>query len=560
MFGQEDFNGWMGAKYNAIQQNANSESSRARSEGVRAAAAANQSAAEAAKTAAETGQIPANAAALRALQGAESGNLGATTAHTRAEIPEIAPNAASQRALQGATTSGLVRENSLASPEVLKILQTQQLQALHPLGERPPAAPSAPTQNFDINTTGVVPNFHTGGNVSSALAHAEHSQNAYSDIPHGYTAGADKIPGKTPKGMVGTKASDVVPAMLAPGEAVLNKHAADMMGREKIAAANAIGNHIAKTQDQGAAPAGPQLMGKGMTPPKGKAGPGAPMSHFADGADNVPADYAGIAAKANAFGTTPSTGSGGGYSTGRIQQAPGEYPLPAGYSEPGRSLTGMSTNPMDPHHTLDGAYITNENRPGQIMANIRSHPGGWTQTAEDQRYLNSLPANERAGYRDIGRPLNDQGGLTGYGDLTRGDSGGPYQRPNTTTNSTGLSKSMNPMPAPTSSITQPTHPNSAAPSGSVKDLGTLTGDHASDWAEFTSQPGYSKGTAKVKPQHLADGTHMVSHGKSAKTPTKINPAAIVALMQSMHQGPAMAGAPGPSMGGGIPGLCRGGMV
>lgn len=58
--------------------------------------------------------------------------------------------------------------------------------------------------------------------------------------PYGFSAGTAKVPGK------GSSKVDTVPAMLAPREAVLNEHAADLIGRDKIAAANAIGNAVGK--------------------------------------------------------------------------------------------------------------------------------------------------------------------------------------------------------------------------------------------------------------------------------------------------------------------------
>jgi hypothetical protein len=57
--------------------------------------------------------------------------------------------------------------------------------------------------------------------------------------PQTYSKGATKVPGK------GSSKVDTVPAMLAPKEAVLNEHAADLIGRDNITAANAAGNHIA---------------------------------------------------------------------------------------------------------------------------------------------------------------------------------------------------------------------------------------------------------------------------------------------------------------------------
>lgn len=53
----------------------------------------------------------------------------------------------------------------------------------------------------------------------------------------GFSKGAGRVPGK------GSGKVDTVPAMLAPGEAVLNKEAAERVGRGTIDVLNAIGLH-----------------------------------------------------------------------------------------------------------------------------------------------------------------------------------------------------------------------------------------------------------------------------------------------------------------------------
>ena len=68
--------------------------------------------------------------------------------------------------------------------------------------------------------------------------------------------GANRVPGRVDPQTVGTHASDTVPAMLAPGEAVLNKHAAELMGRDKIAALNAVGEAHGKGMVGQTAPSG----------------------------------------------------------------------------------------------------------------------------------------------------------------------------------------------------------------------------------------------------------------------------------------------------------------
>ena len=67
------------------------------------------------------------------------------------------------------------------------------------------------------------------------------------------SAGTERVPGK------GSGKVDTVPAMLAPGEAVLNKGAAEHMGRDNIKQLNQVG--LAKM--------GPGVGGKGMPAPKG---------------------------------------------------------------------------------------------------------------------------------------------------------------------------------------------------------------------------------------------------------------------------------------------------
>lgn len=63
----------------------------------------------------------------------------------------------------------------------------------------------------------------------------DYQQDAAQDEGDGYSSGTSKVPGK------GSGKVDTVPAMLAPGEAVLNKGAAEHMGRGMIAAVNKIG-------------------------------------------------------------------------------------------------------------------------------------------------------------------------------------------------------------------------------------------------------------------------------------------------------------------------------
>lgn len=103
------------------------------------------------------------------------------------------------------------------------------------------------------------------GSISFASP-GDDTQKRVQDAGLAFATGTSKVPGKAPaKGN-----TDTVPAMLTPGEAVLNVGAAEHMGRDNIHALNQVG--LAK---MGKAP------GKGMAPAKGKK-PG-----FADGTASV---------------------------------------------------------------------------------------------------------------------------------------------------------------------------------------------------------------------------------------------------------------------------------
>lgn len=76
----------------------------------------------------------------------------------------------------------------------------------------------------------------------------------FSDEPVGrFKRGTARVPGK------GT--GDKVPALLEPGEAILNKHAAGMIGRDKIAKANAKGNQMRSKENLSKLAQALQMMG-----------------------------------------------------------------------------------------------------------------------------------------------------------------------------------------------------------------------------------------------------------------------------------------------------------
>lgn len=109
-----------------------------------------------------------------------------------------------------------------------------------------------------------------------------------------YNEGATKVPGQ------GDGTVDKVPAMLAPGEAVLNKGAAEHFGRDKIAALNSIGHakmQAAKGQPQPGGP--PQAPAAAARPPMAAQAPGRPAGGPAPKpAPKAPAKAAAPAGKA----------------------------------------------------------------------------------------------------------------------------------------------------------------------------------------------------------------------------------------------------------------------
>lgn len=259
---------------------------------------ANLSGANARRVNAETAQVGDNAAAQRELefqQGqsalrdstAQSGLLTTQTKNLGAMLPGQlgAQDAASREA--DARTAGLGLQNTHQqaintgyADDALGQLHdllgnnmggapniVQQLQQLLQGGKAQPAA--AGNSLSDTN----------GGNVAFA---------------HGTAAVA---PGKEDQGV------DTVDAKLRPHEAVLVPGAADAIGRDKIAALNAI--HNAKDPKLQAAQ---KPQGKGMPKPKGKGGkPG-----FADGSPNVPGLNAGGSLQgAQGPGTTVTSGTWG---------------------------------------------------------------------------------------------------------------------------------------------------------------------------------------------------------------------------------------------------------
>ena len=138
-----------------------------------------------------------------------------------------------------------------------------------PVSPPPSPAPSASPPVFGKRTQ--IPVVKAAGGMTNVDAMASSS----------YRGGTARVPGR------GSPKVDKVPAMLAPGEAVLNKPAAEAIGRPKIAAANAMGRQSMgmPTRTTAAFPtkAPPAIGAKPPDPstprgPASRSGSGAPMS------------------------------------------------------------------------------------------------------------------------------------------------------------------------------------------------------------------------------------------------------------------------------------------
>ena len=107
--------------------------------------------------------------------------------------------------------------------------RTGGLSAPAPAGPSPLALPQLPTvMENGVNVTNIGPAGRRRLDEEAGRLRAASGERAYAK-------GTARVPGK------GSGKVDTVPAVLAPGEAVLNKAAAEMMGRGTIAKANAAG-------------------------------------------------------------------------------------------------------------------------------------------------------------------------------------------------------------------------------------------------------------------------------------------------------------------------------
>lgn len=174
------FSDLINRKYDILQQQATAQS--------------NQENAQAGLLTANTHEVGANAAAQRALQAAQGGLIGAQTQRTNIDSAFAPADISSQIGLRTAQGGEAGARAGLFSSQI----------------------PLAGAQLLGATT--------------------DDATNQTNRSRYGFKEGTTKVPGK------GDGTVDKVEAKLAPGEAVLNKAAAEHLGRDTIALLNAIGS------------------------------------------------------------------------------------------------------------------------------------------------------------------------------------------------------------------------------------------------------------------------------------------------------------------------------
>jgi hypothetical protein len=202
---------------------------------LQAGGSAQQAAANAEKSRAEAGAIPADTLSqtyLRAAQGSnyrQQGGLYGAQADVQRELLNPASNSLMAELgrikAYGDTPVNRAKAGATPSPS-----------STTPTGT--PSAAQTPTAAPSKMFTGGVPKpgvYEMPTDNSVPPVDPETGELPPGWHRYAYKAGTTKVPGK------GSGKVDTVPAMLAPGEAVLNKGAAEHMGRDNIKALNAVG-------------------------------------------------------------------------------------------------------------------------------------------------------------------------------------------------------------------------------------------------------------------------------------------------------------------------------
>lgn len=279
-----DFNYWLGQKYagqGALRDaQANLTNTQAQNY-----AADQQGRIKAAQTSADASMLDAQSQAP--LRAAMADNTRALTNPTIAHLN-------SQTGLtnqQTATSAFDMRNNAMEAPNDLAHEAAKRIFPTHRiLNDLAPGyqAPNAAAPAAALPAGWVAPSAGASSVMDDPAALAAAQARRALLLGPGYAKGTSKVPG------AGTGKVDTVPAMLAPGEAVLNKGAAEHFGRDNIKHLNTIGQYkmgmVGKNGAQKAAGGskgkpGAKAPAKGKAPVAGHGRPGA--QHFAGGTENV---------------------------------------------------------------------------------------------------------------------------------------------------------------------------------------------------------------------------------------------------------------------------------
>jgi hypothetical protein len=196
-----------------------------------------------------------------------------------------------------------------------------------------------------------------------------------------FDAGTSKVPGQ------GDGKTDTVPSMLAPGEAVLNRGAAEHLGRDTISLLNAIGAHkmgLNLGHDPGegkpdgyaeATPRGDAGQGYAWGTPSVPPAPGQTQTNGTWGAPPPPAPTpnSDIRNKVGKPGVPRVTAEADmqGYAKG-TSKVPDKKGKPTQKSDGPKKESGASMSPYASAHTPDGSGMS----PGIIQALMQMSGGG----------------------------------------------------------------------------------------------------------------------------------------------------------------------------------------
>ena len=223
-----DFNSILSQKYSILQQHANDQGMLERAN----ANLADQNA----------GQVAANAAAARGLQGAQAQRLGVESQM----LPgQTAADIAAKRSAAGHTDM----QSRLAPQIAQSAMDLQRTQGLDNtaragLTQSQIGMTNAQTEDINSGLRSPLSAVNAAGDAwqqgrmlrpNTPPAQWPYNYTNFGGGYHPYSGGTSKVPGH------GDGTVDKVPAMLAPGEAVLNKGAAEHVGRGLISHLNAIG-------------------------------------------------------------------------------------------------------------------------------------------------------------------------------------------------------------------------------------------------------------------------------------------------------------------------------